>query len=134
MFNLPRKCHKFLIEPLSQSEHIKKTFIKRFLSFVDKIKSSKKIALKNVFHTVKNDCQSVTGSNLRNIMLLVGKTSIVDLCAEDSCRIEYHEIQEEEVWRVSLANEMIDALWGENVVEGFSRDELGYILSYACAS
>ena len=86
------------------------------------------------FTLSKTTASQFTGSNLRNIMLLVGKTSIVDLCAEDSCRIEYHEIKEEEVWRVGLANEMIDALWGENVVEGFSRDELGYILSYACAS
>ena len=67
-------------------------------------------------------------------MLLVGKSRIEDLCAEDSSRINYHEIPEEEVWRVSLANEMIDALWGENVVAGFSRDELAYFLSYACAS
>ena len=134
MFNLTRNCHKFMIEPLSQTEHIKKTFIRRFLSFVDKIKSSKKVALKNVFHAVKNDCQSVTGSNLRNIMLLVGKTSIGDLCVDDTSKVGYHEIQEEELWRVSLANEVIDAMWGENTVEGFSRDELGYILSYACAS
>ena len=134
MFNLPRNTHKYLIEPLSQSEHIKKTFMKRFLSFVDKINSSTKIALKNVFNTVKHDCQSVTGSNLRNIMLLVDKSRIVDLCVEDASQISYHEIEEDELWRVDLANEMIDTMWGEMTVDGFSRDELGHILGYACAS
>ena len=76
----------------TQSEHIKKTFIRCFLSFTEKIKSSKKVALKNVFNIVKHDCQSVTGSNLRNIMLLVGKTSVDDLSVEDASRVEYHEI------------------------------------------
>ena len=133
MFNLPRNAAKFLVEPVSQSEHIKKTFIRRFLSFTEKIKSSKKVALKNVFNIVKHDCQSVTGSNLRNIMLIVGKTSVDDLSVEDASRIEYHEIPEDQLWRVDIVNQLIDALWGECQVEGFSRDELNYMLGYASA-
>ena len=119
---------------LSESVHIKKTFIKQFLTFVDRIKSSKKIALKKVFNTVKYDCQSVTGSNLRNIMLLVDKSSIGDLCVEDSSNISYHPIAQEDLWRVDLINQTVDALWGVNTVEGFTRDELSHILGYACAA
>ena len=134
MYCLPRNTRKFLVEPVSQSIHIKKVFIKHFLTFVDKIKSSKKVALKNVFRIVKNDCRSVTGSNLRNIMLLVDKTKIEDLCEDDYNKVSYHEIPQEELWRVDLINETVDALWGENTVEGFSRDELGYMLGYACVA
>ena len=92
MYCLPRNTRKFLVEPVSQSIHIKKLFIKHFLTFVDKIKSSKKVALKNVFRIVKNDCRSVTGSNLRNIMLLVDKTKIEDLCEDNYNKVSYHEI------------------------------------------
>ena len=119
---------------LNQYIYIKKVFIKHFLTFVDRIKSSNKIALKNVFNVVKYDCQSVTGSNLRNIMLLVDKTNIDSLCVSDSLNIPYHEIPQEELWRVELINETVDTLWGENTVEGFTRDEISSILGYACAS
>ena len=90
--------------------------------------------MKNVFHTVKHDCRSVTGSNLRNIMLLVGKTNIDDLCPEDSGIVEYAEIPEDQTWRVSVIKELVDVKWGEMVVEGFSKDELNYILGYASAA
>ena len=90
--------------------------------------------MKNVFHTVKHDCRSVTGSNLRNIMLLVGKTNIDDLCPEDSSIVKYNEIPEDQAWRVSVVKELVDVKWGELVVEGFSMDELGYILGYASAA
>ena len=48
--------------------------------------------------------------------------------------INDHEISREELWRLDLINKMVDALWGENTVEGFSRDELGYMLGYACVA
>ena len=64
-------------------------------------------------------------------MLIVGKTSVDDLSVEDASRIEYHEIPEDQLWRVDIVNQLIDALWGECKVEGFSRDELTYMLGYA---
>ena len=132
-FNLPRNTHKFLVQPVSECEHIKKTFIKRYLNFIGQIKKSSKVALKNMFNTIKHDCLSVTGSNLRNIMLLVGKSNIEDLCPEDHNLVKYNEIPEEETWRVSVIKELVDVTWGESVVEGFSREELAYILGYASA-
>ena len=124
----------YLVQPVSESEHIRITFIKRFLNFIEKIKASHKIALKNVFNVVKHDCQSVTGSNLRNIMLMVEKTRVEELCVEDASKISYHEIRKEDCWRVDLIKELVDTMWGENIVEGFSRDELSYMLGYTCVS
>ena len=83
---------------------------------------------------MKYDSQSVTGSNLRNIMLLVDKSRIDDLCVEDSFNVKYHPIPQEELWRVGLINQTVDALWGVNTVEGFTREELSYILGYASAA
>ena len=55
MFDIPRSSPRFLIEPLTGAKHLKKVLIRRFLSFVDSIKMSKKIALKNLFRVVRND-------------------------------------------------------------------------------
>ena len=67
-------------------------------------------------------------------MLLVNKTRVVDLSVEDASRISSHEIPQEELWRVDIVNQLVDALWGECTVEGFSRDELAYMLGYASAA
>ena len=101
MFGLPRSAHRFFIEPLTGTAHLKKVLIRRFLSFVDSIKNSKKIALKNLFKVVKNDCRSVTGRNLNMIRNLVGKDSVENLVPMDSDSIKYCEIKAEDRWRLS---------------------------------
>ena len=134
MGSLPRETHKFLVEPITGTPHLKKILCKRFLKFIESIKSSKKIALKNLFKVVKHDCRSVTGRNLLNIKLLVNKTNIDSLVPDDAMDIRYHEISEENVWRVNIVKELTDVKFGESYVEGFSRKELDSILNYVCIS
>ena len=76
MFDIPKESHKYFIESLPGQPHLKSTLIKRFLSFIDQINKSPKIALKKLYHTIKDDTQSVTGYNLRRIMLMVNKNDI----------------------------------------------------------
>ena len=114
--------------------HLKKTLCKRYLNFIESIKSSKKIALRNLFKVVKYDCRSVTGRNLLNIRLLVNKTTIDSLVPSDAMTIKYHEVSEEQAWRVGVAKELTDVKFGEMYVEGFSRKELNLILNYVCTT
>ena len=132
MFNLARETHKYFVEPLTGTHHLKKTLCKRFLNFVDSVKSSKKIALKNLFKVVKHDCRSVTGRNLLNIMILVGKTSIDTLVPADALDIKYHEINEEDAWRVGFVKELTDVKFGEAYVDGFSRKDC--MLKFVCVT
>ena len=75
---LPFETHRYFVEPLSGGLHIKKILIKRFLSFIESIKKSKKIIPKMLLETIQHDVRCTTGSNLRKIMLLVGKTNICE--------------------------------------------------------
>ena len=79
MYSLDRETHRYFVEPISGEIHLKKTLIKRFLNFIESIKSSKKIALKNLFRCIKDDCRSITGRNLVNIAHLVNIVNIDDL-------------------------------------------------------
>ena len=134
MFDLPWATKRFFVETISESIHIKKQFIKRFLQFTKQILESPKIAIKNVFNLVRHNCLSVTGSNLRNIMLLVQKTSILDLVPEDAYKVVYHEMPENEAWRVGFVTEITDVKFGEATIEGFSRKELNVILDSICTT
>ena len=89
--------------------HIKIILIRRFLSFVEKMKNSGKPPLVMLLSEAASDVRSTTGSNLRNIMLLAGKTSIDAVSVSDADRIEYFKLKDEEAWKVQLATEIIEA-------------------------
>ena len=88
MYDLPRNSHRYFVEPISESPHLKSVLIKKFLKFTEQIKNSKKDAIKNVFLKIRKNCQSVTGSNLRRIMLFVVKSNIDDLEVLDADKLK----------------------------------------------
>ena len=132
MFDLPHETHKYLIEPVSGKAHLKKVFVKRFLKFTDSLKTTKKIALKNFFNYIKNDCQSVTGANLQRISKLLNKTSIENLVPDDAFSICYESIPEYEEWRVKMINEITYTKFGISQISGFSHEEIGDMLRFVC--
>ena len=119
---------------MTGAPHLKKVLLKRFLTFIESIKASKKIALKNLFNVVKDDCRSVTGRNLAKIRNLVRKTSVDSLVPADSSAIRYCEIDVSDRWRLRIVSEITDTKFGLSTVDGFSRAELKTILVHVCTN
>ena len=59
--------------------------------------------LRNLLNMVKDDVRTITGSNLRSIMLWSRKDS-VDQVLNEQVDIEYHEIEDDEIWKVDMSN------------------------------
>ena len=51
MLDVPRETHRYLVELLSNTAHIKQVLVKRFLSFLDQIRKSDKTATKFLLET-----------------------------------------------------------------------------------
>ena len=85
-----------------------------------------------LMETAMKDVRSVTGSNYRNIMLLLGKTSVDDVFKEDVEKIEYFKLADNEAWKVETIKEIIQVKQGLYQVPGFANDELETILDYLC--
>ena len=134
MFDLPRDTHQYFVEAISGRPHLKTMLIKRFLSFIEQIKKSNKIALKNVLKLIEYDTQSVTGSNLREILLLTEKNDVSELRPIDSQNIKYKEVPEGEEWRINLLKELIDVRTGDLKVNGFKEAEIKLIIDDICSS
>ena len=134
MFDLTRDSHRYLVEAVSDSKHLWTVLVKRFLTFCDQIRKSKKIALKNIFRTIEHDTKSVTGSNLRHIMRLADKNSIEDLNQFEDGNLIFCKIPDSEAWRVGLIHEITDVKFGASSVQGFSHEELSHILCTICSS
>ena len=112
--------------------HIRTVMMKRFLNFVQQIKKSSKKASKFLLESIQHDARSITGSNLRNILLKTDKTSIQDLVPNDVLNIEYHPIQEDENWKVSFIQELIEAKNSNLEVVDFTDDKLDEIMEFLC--
>ena len=126
--------HRFLIEPLIGEMHVKRVLISRFLGFMEKIASSNKRAVKMLMETSKKDVRSITGQNFRNIMLLVGKTSVDKVEKEDAKNVEYHPIKNEDLWKVAAIQEVIEVKSRTLEIDDFSQNELEDKLTYLCTS
>ena len=133
MYDLPWGTHRYFLEPLTGVPHISRTLARRYISFIDKIRNSSKVALTQLLETVKADVRFTTGFNLRYIMLLVGENNIDQLKA--GCTdFEYQKIEESQEWRISFVQELVDIKNEDLEVPEFKRTELEEILEYICTT
>ena len=132
MFNIPWSTHRFFIEPLSGIPHVSKVLVKRYLKFIENIKNSSKVALKQFLGTVQKDTRLTTGFNLRFIMTISGLNKIEDL-KYGRVDFDYHTVEEKDAWKIQFAKELVDVRHGELIVPGLGQDEIQTILDYICS-
>ena len=108
--------------------------MKRFINFTEKLKGSKKVVLKVLFKAIRKDTLSVTGNNLRNIMLLTGKHDVDCLLASDLDGMTFSQVPDSERWRLNFLSELIDLKNRECFVPGFTFHEYDEIVHYLCTS
>ena len=130
IFDLPKEAHKFIIEPISDSKHLKFILMKRFLrlSFTNQIKNSKKEIPAKILNWIKYDVRSVTGSNLRHIMLEVKKNNVDSVNINDIDQLKYYPVNEE----MEHKKVLIDIKFGEASVPGFDKEEIHEMIRHIC--
>ena len=84
--------------------------------------------------TIQNNVRSVTGYNLRRIMLESGKNNVDQLKDVGINNIEYHPVSNDDKWKIKVIKECIDVKFGRLEIEGFSSEELEEISSHLCVS
>ena len=129
MLGLPRNAHRYFLEPLSETAHIKFSLSKRYMRFIESIETSPKSTLKGVLSAIKYECRSTTGKNLREIMKMTGKSSVDDIRTEDFNGLNYIEIPDGDAWKVLFAEELIEIKNGIIKVDDFTPEEINDILT-----
>ena len=102
MFDLPYDTHRCLIEPITESRHVRIILMKRFLNFIEQIRKSSKQLPKKMLSIIRRDVRSTTGSNLRQILLQTKKAHVEHLKSSDIMEIKYHPIKEEDKWKTGV--------------------------------
>ena len=111
MADLPIATHRYLLESVSEQQHMSTTLVRNFLKFVTSIKKSSKPVLKQLFAIAKSDVRTITGSNLRNILLQTNLLNVKELHPGTANQIKYKEILDK--WTVPIIRDIIDMKCGD---------------------
>ena len=130
MLGLHRKTHRFFIEPLSGTKHIIFSLYKRFINFTRQLAGSKKTSLRTLFNTVKNDCRSTTGVNLRNLMLRFNINTHREMNEDVINGTKYQDIPTGQEWKINIAKELLEVRNKKNVLPCFDTEEITILLQY----
>ena len=133
MFDLPRETHCYLIEGVSEQDHVRTLLAKRFLNFIQAVRNSKKQVLRSLLRVVEYDTLSVTGRNLSSILL---KTEVHDVrkLKPSDIKEKYRKLPSSEEYRLGFIKELVDVKNNKLEVNGFNDDELEEILQHLCVS
>ena len=129
MLGVPLTTHRYFLEPLSGLKHLKFTLISRFLGFISQIEKSKKILPNVLLQLIKRDCRSITGSNLRNILLMSSKDDISDLTRTDIDSMVYMPVPDHDKWRINMVEELINIKRGELLIEEYEAEHIDYMIN-----
>ena len=83
---------------------------------------------------IHSDVRSITGKNLRNILLMCDKIDIEELKPGVCSKINFKTIPPGEEWRVNLVKELIDVKHDASTIENLSAEELEKILELVCTT
>ena len=134
MHDLPLQTHRYFIEPVSEVAHLKFVLIERFLGFLEQIQNSSKIIPNHVLNYAKSDVRSITGSNVRNILLLTEKDAIEHVTKHDVKKLKYREVTIEDSWKIDIVKEIIEIKNDQLSLNDFTKEELNDILTHLCIS
>ena len=107
VWNISNTAHRYLIEELSGTKHIRTKLFQRYLNFIDSIRKSKKKCLSSLAEMAINDQTSTTRQNLNLISAESGIVNVLEIDPRSVVsNIEYERIPEEEQWKVDFLREM----------------------------
>ena len=113
MYDLPWATHRWILEEIT-SKSLKLMLLRRFLKFVNSILKTTKPFLKFLLSTVSKDVRSVSGSNLRSIMLNTGVQVVPGVTQVSAIRSQsLHEVPAGEEWKVPLLHSLLEMRAGE---------------------
>ena len=138
--NVPNTTHRYLIESLSDSKHLKAVLFKRYLSFVHSLTNSRKDCLSSLGNQMIKDHGSVTNQNLLLIARESNTENVLGMSPNDVAnQIEFAPTPPGEEWRSNFLMELLDLrkhnlelCWEDDV--DLSFDELNDLIRFVATT
>ena len=102
----------------------------RFIPFLNQISKSKKYLPKQLLNCIKEDTQSITGKNIRNIKISTNIGRYECLNKSDINKFEYAPVPNDSKWKVSMVRELTDIKYNVKEMQGFDQSEIETFINY----
>ena len=112
---------------------MRRILVRRYLSFIENIRRSSKVALNQLLELVQRDVRLTTGANLRLIMIMAELGRIEDM-KPGKVDFEYHKVKKIDEWKIWFVQEIVDVKQEELNITGMDLAEIEEILEYLCTS
>ena len=132
VFNLHRQTHRYFIESITQSLHLKTLLTSRFVTFYKSLVSSAKTPVRFLARISENDQRTVLGKTLSKLLAITGlrEENLDQLSASSVKRyLRYQPVPEGEQWRIPVCRELIGARENSLDLPGFNHEEIGKMLA-----
>ena len=133
-WKVPNTTHRYLIEEISGSLHLKVMLCSRYAGFARSLLASPKYAVRVMASCCLDDHRTVLGQTMSNIAAECGlprSGSSLLTPAKVKKNLKYFDIPNQESWRTGLLGELLDS---EQEVPGFDNEEVDDIISFLCSS
>ena len=129
-YGLPRNSHRYLIEPITKTHHVKTLLCARFVKFHESVISCKKPAGQLLAKPCKDNLNTVYGSNLNNI----AKECNISVSELNSIVVKmnmiYRAVDAGEEWRIPFLQELLKIKFNEMLLDNFDSTELDDMIEF----
>ena len=129
-FDIHRTTHRFLIQPISYTSHLKVKLVKRFTQFCKTLSTCDKPQLKYLSKIQQTDYRSVFGRNVRNICEEAKVSTLDEVFISN---ISYMPTPRDEEWRIPLVIELLELKAGR-LNSNLTIQEIETILNDTCSN
>ena len=133
-WKVPNTTHRYLIEDISGSLHLKVMLSSRYAGFVRSLLDSPKYGVRVMASWCLGDRRTVLGQTMSNVAAECGVSrsgSSLPTPAIVKKHLKYFDVPNQETWRTGPLGELLNS---DLKVPGFDDDELGDIISFLCSS
>ena len=134
IFNLSRRTHRYLIEPVSMFQHLKVLLAARFVTFVRSLINCEKFNVKFLARLCLADQRTVVGKTTGWLSDICGVESKCLTSNDIKKSLKYFDIPEGQEWRAPLVRELIALRDGQIGLQGFTVEEIKFLLEDQCES
>ena len=132
LFDLPRETHRYFIEPVSETLHLKTMLCSRFLSFFNSLQTSNKMAVRLLSNLCKNNRMTTLGKNIWNIAEDCNCEPIFLTKCRIKSSLKFSILSEENEWKIPILKELVSVRLDKLNIPGFEMDEVSAIIRQLC--
>ena len=121
MWNLPLQTHRYFIEALG-GMHLETMLYLQFTKFIQSINIGIKEAPIYLLNIIKDDTNTITGRNIREILNSTNENNIFNLKLSKIREHKFCEVPENEKWRINFIKELTNVKL-KNLEINFTKNE-----------